>query len=467
MQVVAEYVDTSGVTQNATADNTTTPTISGVAPFSVFFDASGSRSEDPNADDEIGAWMYMNYRFNIGTGATGTWSISGMQKNQIEGAPIAGFVFEVAGTHTVTVTVRDTEGRQGSITMTVEVSAPGAGATINTGGSWPAWASGGVYNLAAGTDHSAKGAINLNGLHNVLIRKTGAGADPIVSSLNWDTRTNVDSVAARTRGCRIDGINVGAISESPIGHLYCSVLNHGGSFYYNSTPVWWYWQQASTTTQKNNMCYPRGAMFWNCNEITSGGDNYVFIWTAKNLTIRNCDLNKTAGDGGQHVFRGTYSGLDLRGNRFRSAVVTMSYNKIHGFNNGSTFDAWRSDDRFGLAGGAGYEYVTRQIAIENNIYGAAGSNNNVGTNIELMPENDDAGEPRQGVELASVQGNVWYVSTNIGMATSFGGRGIVYSNNRLNMGAGSGVAISTSSRTNRIPVGWDGPYLSSARPTFV
>lgn len=467
LQLEAEYIDSSGNLQTATADADTTPTISGVAPFAVWFDATGSRSEATNADDEAGAFMYMNFRFDTGEGISGNWSISGLPRNRIEGAPLMGHVFTVPGTHTFTLTGRDSEGRQGSITMTVEVAAPSAGTDIAEGGSWPTWADNTVYNLAAGTDHTAKGAINLNGRSNVLIRKTGTGADPIVTALNWDTRNVVSTVASRTRACRVDGINVGQFSDASIGPLYCSVLNHSGSFSYETGSPGYYWTSVATTeNEKNNIRYPRGMFFWNCASITSGSTNYVFIWAAKRITFRNCMLDKTSGTNSQHILRGSFADLDLRGNLLRATAQTMSYVKLQGFPNGSTFDEWPPDDRVGLFGGARYWPVQRFLAVEYNTFGAAGANNTTGTNIEIMPENDDAGSPDEASELASVQGNRWYLSATTGLQPAFSGRYFVYSDNKTSMGAGAEVGYSTNHRLNRTPPGWEGPYLNAARPAF-
>jgi hypothetical protein len=200
--------------------------------------------------------------------------------------------------------------------------------------------------------------------------------------------------------------------------------------------------------------------------MNSNGTNYVFINEVKNLIGRNVDFNKTAGDTGSHVFRGWYDGLDLSSCRFRSAVSLMSYNKIQGAENGSTFDVWPSDDTMGPWNGSLNRPVCRKIALRKNVYGASGSNNSVGTNIEIMPENNDAA-PDQAIEMSSVEDNVWYVTSFVGMNVSFDGRFHQYYNNKLNLGAGGETPYSTNFRTNRIPPGWEGPYLNLARPVVV
>lgn len=464
-QLVAQYVDNSGVLQSATADKDNTPSISGVAPFTVWFDASGSRSVSTDADDKAGAWNYMNYRFDSGEALGGTWSLTGEAKDVREGAPVCGHVFTAVGTHTFTLTVRDSEGRQGFITMTVDVTAPAAGTTITAGTSWPTWADGTVYNLNAGSDYTSMGTINLSGRRNILIRKTGSGADPIVGTIRLDTRDVVGTAASRTRACRTLNVNVNEIQESSIGSLYCGVIG-GRLGSYEPASAQYYWEnEATTQIEKNNICRTRGFAFWDCGEVNSNGTTYVYIGEGIHMMARNVDFNKTAGTDSAHVLRGWFNGFDLRCNRFRSAVDFMSYNKIQGADNGSTFDAWPEDDTYGVWNGAMYRPICRHVVLEHNIYGAVGSDNAAGTNIEVMPENNDAAAD-QALELHSIAHNRWYVSSWVGMNNSFDGRNIYYRDNKLNLGAGTETPYSFSSRTNRIPPGWEGPYVNTARPAF-
>lgn len=469
ISVVAEYVDTDGDLQTATADSSTTPTISGVAPFYVWFDVSGSRSVSTDANTEGKAWTNMGYRFDSGEGIAGNWSLTGLPKNVVEGAPVFGHLFTEAGSHVSTFWVRDSEGRQGSVTVNMNISAPGAGVDVAEGGSWPTITDNMVLNLAAGSNHSGKGTLNLSGRYGVRIRKTGVGAGPIVSRINWDNRFVESSPVARTRNCSIQGINVPVVGESPIGSLYCSLVDHPGTVRHAAESLTYWWETGTTTeNQKNNIRYSRGTCWWNINEMVSDPDNggYVLIWGAKNCTFRNVDFNKTVGLNNSHVFRGGEDGFDMRYNRFRVATQTMSYNKIQGWNNGSTFDTWSPEDRVGVWNGAQYQYVCRKMAVEHNIYGAAGSNNTVGTNIEVLPENNDL-EPAQAIEMISVANNIWYTASWVGMNNSFSGRNLYFYNNKLNLGAGTETPYDTGERPNRIPSGWDGPYVNAARPVVV
>lgn len=461
-----QYVDGSGVLQTATATPGSGLSITVPQGSPIFLDASACRSVETNADTEGEAWTGLGHRFDSGEALGGTWSLSGIPRDVVTGAGIAGHVYTTSGSFTLSHWVRDSAARQGLLTVSVTVPSLAAGTDIAEGGSWPTWQSNTVYNLAAGTNHTAKGAINLSGLHNVVIRKTGSGADPVVGTVNWHT-VNISSTAqSRTRGCRLIGIDAANVQDSAVGSLYCAIVN-GRCRQYNTAPHSYYWSvEAVGQTQKDNICRTRGLAFWNCGEVNSNGTNYVFIGEMKNVIARNVDFNKTGGDSGQHVWRGWFDGMDLTGCRFRSAVSLMSYNKIQGADNGSTFDAWPDDDRMGVWNGVAYRPVSRKLVMRNNVYGASGSNNSVGTNIEVMPENNDVADD-QAIELSSVENNVWFVTSYVGMAVSFDGRHHQYFNNKLNLGAGSEVPYATNSRTNRIPPGWEGPYINAARPVVV
>lgn len=467
LQLAVDYVDTSGVLQTAVADSFTTPTITGVAPFFVWFDGTASISEATDATTPGAAWRRMNCRFDTGEGLSGTWSLTGANKNVIEGpGAVMGHVYTTVGTHHATMERVDSDGRVGTISIDVVVTDPGAGTNINTGGSWPTWVSGTVYNLAAGTDHSGKGTANLNGVHNVLIRKTGSGADPIVSKINWDNRNVVGTSVTRTRNCRIENINVAVVEESSIGQLHCAVVNHSGTLQYVVAALMYYWPvEASTQTERDNMAYVRGLAFWNCARIASSPDNYVYITQAKNVVFRNCVLAKTTGDSGQHVFRGDYDGLDLQLNQLLAEANSSTYVKVTGWENGSTFDSWPANDRYGpSAGGTPYKPVTQKIVVRNNILGGTGGNNVTGLDVEVLPENDEAGSPDQGHRMTVVNGNRKF--TNVAAALWMRGQDTLCYDNLINMGAGASFGVSLTQRPNRVPASLDGPNSETAPPAF-
>lgn len=460
-----EYVDSNGIKQTVTSTPASPASITIPLGTPIWIDATNSTSVETNADTVLESWLNTRHYFNFGEALSGTWSLTGGDKNVISGSGIAGYVYTTTGTKQLTAWFKDTNNRLSFFDTGVTVTALSAGTDISVGGSWPTFASNTVYNLAAGTDHSAKGAINLNGLHNVVIRKTGAGADPIVSAVNWHTVNVSNTAQSRTRGCRLIGIDVGSVSESSVGSLYCAVID-GRCRRYETSADQYYWEnQASTQTEKNNICRPRGITLWNCGEINSNSSNYVLIFTAKNFTARNVDFRKTTGDAGQHVFRFWGEGLDLRHNRFRSSVATMSFNKITGADNGSTFNAWPSDDTLGVWNGALYLPVCRKIVLANNVYGASGSTLPSGQDVEICPENDTT-DPDQAIEMAALENNVWQQASTSGADAWFSGRYIYYYNNKVNLGAGGEISYSPNARLNRTPPGWNGPYGTTVKPTI-
>lgn len=461
-----QYVDASGVLQTVVATPSSATVISVPLGSPIFFDSTASTSVDAISDSEGESWVTTTHRYDTGEGLSGTWSLTGANKNVIIGAGILGHVYTTPGSFTFRDWFRDASLRQSLLNVTINVSDLAAGTDIAVGGSWPTFVSNTVYNLAAGTDHTSKGSLNLNGLHNVVIRKTGSGADPIVSQVNWHTANISSSVEARTRGCRLIGID-SRVSESSVGSLYCSIVNGRCRQYDTSADEYFWDNEAVGQTQKDNIYRTRGLALWNCGEINSNSSNYVLIFAAKNVVARNVDFHKTTGDAGQHVFRGWFDTLDLRLNRFRSSVPLMSFNKITGADNGTTFDVWPSTDRIGVWNGVKYLPVCRKITINGNIYGASGSVTPTGQDIEICPENDDAPSPDQAIEMASLESNVWYTASTSGVDAWFSGRYIQYFNNKVNLGAGGEISYNTNARVNRTPPSFQGPYTNADRPVVV
>lgn len=465
--ITVEYVDGSGNLQTATATPDTPASITLPLGSPMWRDATACLSVETNADTEGEAWMALGHRFDSGEALGGTWSLTGAARDVVTGAPVAGQVYTTAGTFTHRHWVRDSAGRQSYADITVTVPSLAAGTDIATGGSWPAWASNTVYNLAAGTDHSAKGAINWTGLHNVVLRKTGSGADPIVGTVNVHATGRSTTAQTRTRGCRTIGIDVGSVDEGRMGSLYFAVVQ-GRCRRYEPAATQYFWEnEASTQTEKDNIRFARGMTLWDCGEINSNSTNYVSIDTAKNFTARNVDFRKTTGDSGQHVFRGWFEGLDMQYCRLRASASSSSYMKITGADNGTTFDSWPADDKLGIWNGALYRPVCNRIAICNNIFGASGNGEPTAQDIEICPENDVEGEPRQAITLATLDDNIWYVASAENVNAYFGGSFIHRHNNKSNLGAGGEMSYVDGTRYNRVPAAYQGPYGTSARPVVV
>lgn len=465
--ITAETVNPAGtlVTATATPDAPAALTVGLGVP--LWFDATASRSVATDADTEGEAWMGLGNRFDSGEALSGTWALTGASKNVVTGPGIAGHVYTTEGTFTYRHWLLDSAARVSFADFTFTVPSLGAGTDIAVGGAWPTLVDGGVYNLAAGTDHSAKGDVDWTGLHNVVFRKVGVGADPIISGIKLHNTGRSDVVQTRTRGCRTIGIDVGTVNEGRTGSLYCAVVQGRCRVYEPSATQYQWENEAATQNEKNNIRNPRGFALWDCGVMTSNSTNYVLIHVAKNLIARNVDFHKTTGDGGQHVFRFWGDGLDFRHNRFRSSVATTSFNKITGADSGSTTNAWPSDDTLGPWDGALYWPVCDRIALVGNVYGAAGSTLPGAQDIEICPENDVGASPAQPIKRAAFENNVWQQATTTGADIWMGGSYIHYENNKVNLGAGGEIAYTTGVRYNRVPVAFQGPYDSTARPVVV
>lgn len=466
--VSATYVDSSGVVQDVAFSPASNPGITIPQYAHLRLSASGCLSVETDADTELEAWSALGHSWDSGEGLSGTWQYGGGDRNLVDHDPINAHVYTTAGTFTLRHWARDSAGRQSLASLTVTVTARSGGTLITEGGSWPTWVSNTVYRLAAGTNHTAKGAINLSGLHNVVILKDGAESDPIVGTVNWHNVFVSNALQTRTRGCVLVGIDASNVSDGITGSLFCGSV-FGRARQYNMGAAEWYWiNQASTQTERDNIRRPRGNFFWSAGLVNSNSTNYCYIGESADFTSVDTDWEKTAGTSAEHVFRGWFRRLILRNSRFRSESGTalMSYNKLQGSNNGTTLDVWPADDRLGVWNGAIFRPVAGQYVLSRNVYGASGANNSVGTNIEVMPENNEA-LPAQAIEMASVNNNVWFVSSFVGLSVAFHGRNMRYFNNRLTLGAGGEVPYVTSLRPVRVPAGWDGPYITTAPPVVI
>ncbi len=91
---------------------------SGVAPLSVFFDATGTTSgstDQPFHD--------LSYAWDFGDETAGTWATTGKSRGTARG-PVAAHVFEEPGIHTVTLLVRDADGNVAQHEVQVNVADP-------------------------------------------------------------------------------------------------------------------------------------------------------------------------------------------------------------------------------------------------------------------------------------------------------------------------------------------------------
>lgn len=224
-----EFVSQTGTRESIAAVSGST-TITGIAPFLVQFDASGTRvptaftAQTAITDAEAYAFLMVGYRIDFGDADTSNWRFptgSNFSKNQETGPPVFSKIFKRAGTYTVRLRARDTLGNESTMSVRVQVVEPAATLTIPTSaGTWPRFESNRRYLLQAGGDYRSFGAIDLGGLHNVSIEKTGSGNDPRVGTFSPDNRSKFNATQRfepRGRQLRLVNIDMEHFTEGQRG----------------------------------------------------------------------------------------------------------------------------------------------------------------------------------------------------------------------------------------------------------
>jgi PKD repeat protein len=130
---VALVTITVGEAGAPTAVINVTPSTTGIAPYTVYFDASGS-----SVVSDCGACSIVSYSWNFGDGTTG----SGMTINH---------EYTIAGTYIVVLTVTDSNGNVAYDTVTIKVNAAGIPSTITMLASPPTVSAGGGPSLITAT----------------------------------------------------------------------------------------------------------------------------------------------------------------------------------------------------------------------------------------------------------------------------------------------------------------------------
>jgi hypothetical protein len=93
--------------------------LSGPAPLAVLFDASGTT--DPGTEFPF---HQLRYDFQFGDAKAGKWAVSGLDKNEQSGGPLAAHVFDTPGVYTVKLVVRRPNGTPAQTSLQVEVLDP-------------------------------------------------------------------------------------------------------------------------------------------------------------------------------------------------------------------------------------------------------------------------------------------------------------------------------------------------------
>lgn len=468
--LTVSYVDTSGNPQNtAVVDNVTT--VTGAAPFFVSFNAYGFVSTVTDADTADKAFCTLEYLFEFGEARGTTWATTGRSTDTERGGPVCGYGYETPGTYQCRVWGRDSAGNQGYIRLNVVVTDPGAGTNM-TSGVIPTFASNTVYNAPAG---GTWGDITsqLNGLHNVIIRKSGSGADPYFSSVSLDNRNEPNSAITRTSGVRFLNCDIGNLTYGNVGFDHCAAIN-GRVRMLTLQNMYSAADQLlvnnRTQQQCENVRMARGLLLQNTGELGDSGGGYVLIGEIRGLHLRGITSTKTST--GQHNTRGVFKESSFRNCVFNNTTAgSVSYLKFQGWEctaGPNVPDAWPSTDMVvSGAGGRRLGLPLSMVCVSDCIMGLAGSDQ-PDANIGLGPENNINGEPAQGCELSRIDHCVtpwttqWYT-------VDLSGRYLACRDYRLNNGAGALLDVGeNTAHTNRTPPGWDGPtYIGNALDAVV
>lgn len=494
VSVEIEYIDSSGNLQTTTVSDGVT-SISGTAPFLVHIDASASRSTETDGDEEHEAFIPqtsgtdqgIGYLINFGEALGETWSVTGRSKDTARGPPLWGRAYTNVGTNTTCVYGKDSAGSEDSVCWDVVVSDPLSGATNIpvSDGSWPTWASSTNYTLDAGGDYSSFGAINgLNGLHNVVIAKTGEGADPIVSAWYADFgRGGASDGTTRTRHVRTLDLDIGVAGFTGArGPLYFG--NVGGDVGgIADGPTKFIWSSVSSEADHNAIVYPRGWFLQDAGVSYASNapdsDNYTFITDpVAHMHVTNHTFVNDASGATQHNVRGTWWKSSFRDSLFYNTAVHQVFFNIYGndvnYTGDGDYSEWKDGDPVGdHASGDLYGYAAWMSFLEGVILGASGDTR-PNALVAFSPENNDIGSPDQMNYLIGMENCSTY-RDNGDLGNVFDG-GAYTGHYVFQIGCvdGSDAALNTgptSFEPNRLPGGnggaYDGPEViisSNPRP---
>lgn len=458
-------VDATGARQELTVVDGVT-TLTGVAPFFVEFLGYGSYSSDEACNTPDKGFWNLGFRTSFGSAIGGLWSNTLRWRGFDDGLPITAFGYEDVGTHQASLRVVAPSG-EATVRVNIVVTDGGAGVTL-TPGVLPAFASGTVYNAPAGGTWPDI-TNQLDGLHNVVIRKTGEGADPYFPLVTLDNRNTADFEMTRSAGIRFHNCDVGNVQFGNAGFDSCAFV--GGRVRGLAIPDYNYWADQlianeSSALAASNVRLPRGLLLQDTGQMDDlQGYGYVVVGSGRGIHFRNMRFNKTTVN--QHSVRGVFCESSVHDCEFNTTVSSVSYIKLQGNDCtvADTPDPWPDSDMVVTATGTRRRLGLglRLTVVSASIIGVTGSVQPT-TFVSMGPENNVGAEPAQGVELSGFEFNVtahpsaWY-------SCDLDGRYLGARANRYNLGDGAiwGVASGTN-HPDRVPTSWEGPYFTGSVP---
>jgi hypothetical protein len=480
--MTVEYVDAQGVRQLAQVVDGQT-TISGVAPFLIKLDASGTRApaafqaQTAIADPEAYAFLMTGYRVHYGEHRGGVWPYpqgSSFSRDEDSGPPIFSYVYRNPGSYNVRMRTRDTRGNEATVQFNINVNSPPAPTLIRASdGRWPAFVSGRRYTLEANGDYRSFGVLETGGLHNIIFEKAGAGANPRIATFSPDGRSKFAAtrqLEQRASHIRLIDIDIGHFSEAQRGFDYVGIIG-GVVRRYSSGGQRFLWHEGNEIT-RSNVRYARG-LFLQDTEMysTSAGGGFIIFGTFNGLHARNTRFIHTENGPTTYLMLRVYgSNFTFRNNYWYSQVDGGSSNgTLIGMLavDGLSPTAWRSDDTVGPvqsgSNSQAFGYVSEKQILQNNQMYAAGSflTNAIASIGGGNPSGSSLVYPR----LIGWEDNIFHPSGNVARTIQNGelyGQYVFWRNNRRDMGRGSYVSTSTAPPNRGVGdhTTYSGPVLS-------
>lgn len=434
---------------------------SGPAPLAVYFDATGT------TDSAVDPFRQLGYRFTFDDSNAGTWTHSGLSKNQQVGGPMAAHVFEQPGTYTVEVTAKDASGASSvaSVTITVQsadstypgtrtvclsrssdfAGCPSGAQQIANAGSWPSFQSGNRYLLHRGQDFTGLGGLTFGlGITDAQLGTFGSGNKPLIGSLTIPSGENPSTQwSYRVAVYDIDASNIVQFRGGTDLLLFRNTVNRGGmidiasAFGYaveHSTNSGWRFPENIFVVENNidrnyfnNGDNPNGiagnaykfALLGNTVDRT--WEHNMRLWQAHKAIIAHNNLTGRCGEAIRHPF------------------------KLHAFGMEAALQP--------LVPGGSTRQRTSQVQIADNRFGSSASN--VNWLATSGPQNNESAE---GIEQLIWEDNRFWFGSNYARDLTWAGRNITERGNwnqTSNRAATSGVAGERS-----LPGDWNGPYYT-------
>ncbi len=435
---------------------------SGTAPLAVFFDATDSRHQDQQLD----GFRELIYAFDFGNPDAGTWTYSGLPKNQQVGGPLAAHVFEQPGIYEVQVWVQDPAGRLAGVSLEITVADPNqvfagtathclsrnqdftgcpAGARqLGNLRSWPAWRSHQRYLLKAGQDFTSLGRLDLKQQQHWQIGRFGNGAAPKVAMVNLEVGVpDIDAINWTEDAVIMDLDMAGFSSGNSTAHLLLLRNNSRGRVELGGTSG--HFANHASDGRVRAALHRDRYQFLVENQIL-GSDGAGHTSSGRGIALLGNLINGNGPREANHSIRFWHQYKSItQHNRIFGAGPHQHNIKLHG----------DGDEPFADQIIRAHRPATAYVLISNNDFGIAGEGPQ---SVVVAPQNELVSEALVDV---IVENNRFRIDSQ---EIHLGGRRLTSRGNYNDVGT---TSESISSRKPGLTPGWDGPYfISEPAPEF-